>query len=102
MYLHLGSEVTTKHSDIIGIFDLDTSTVTRPTNAFLTKMQKEDRVVNVSENLPKSFVLTGSPTRSMRRGRAAARAMRRDTRIYISPLASVTLKKRTERTDFED
>ena len=103
MYLHLGNEVTAKDDDIIGIFDLDTSTVTRPTNTFLSKMQKENHVVNVSmEHLPKSFVLAGKPAHSMREGRKAARDARRDTKVYISPLASSTLKKRAEKAEFED
>ena len=103
MYLHLGNEISARYDDIIGIFDLDTSTVTRPTNTFLTKMQKEDRVVNVSmEHLPKSFVIAGKPARSMRRGRKAAQEAKRDVTVYISPLASSTLKKRADKVEFED
>ena len=70
---------------------------------FLQKMQKENHVVNVSmEHLPKSFVLAGKPAHSMREGRKAAREARRDTKVYISPLASSTLKKRAEKAEFED
>lgn len=57
MYLHVGEDVLVREEDIIGIFDLDTSTVSAKTKEFLAKAQKEGRVVNLSEDLPKSFVL---------------------------------------------
>ena len=79
MYLHLGDEVMAKNRQIIGVFDLDTSTVTRATRDFLAEAQKKGMVVNIGENLPKSFVLceeNGS------------------YKVYISPLAASTLRRR--------
>ena len=37
MYLHLGDEVMAKNRQIIGVFDLDTSTVTKATRDFLAE-----------------------------------------------------------------
>ena len=58
MYLHLGMDKVINFDDIIGIFDLDTSTVMKPTRDFLNTMTKAKKVINVSYELPKSFVLT--------------------------------------------
>lgn len=79
MYLHLGSDVVILKKNIVGIFDLDTTTISKHTKKYLTLAEKEGRVVNVSYELPKSFVV------SFENGRAA---------VYISQLSSQTLLKR--------
>lgn len=55
MFLHLGQDTVIIEDDIIGIFDLDTTTVSKPTRDYLKTMQKGGNVVNVSYDLPKSF-----------------------------------------------
>ncbi len=57
MYLHLGQAVVVPMSGILGIFDLDNTTSSRHTRDFLARAEKEGRVVDVSGELPKSFVL---------------------------------------------
>ena len=57
MYLHLGQDTVVKNDSVIGIFDMDTSTVSKPTREFLNIAEKQGRVVNVSYELPKSFVV---------------------------------------------
>jgi len=79
MYLHLGSDVVILKKNIVGIFDLDTTTISKHTKNYLTLAEKEGRVVTVSYELPKSFVV------SVEDGRAA---------VYISQLSSQTLLKR--------
>ena len=79
MYLHLGNETVVRQSDIIGIFDLDNSTISAKTREFLTNAQKNGQIVNVSSELPKSFVVCrecGS------------------LKIYICQLSPLTLSKR--------
>ena len=76
MYLHIGEDVLVKDSEIIGIFDMDTSTVNKATRDFLSKAEKEKRVVYVNYELPKSFVVC------------------RDKKIYVCPLNTATLLKR--------
>ena len=83
MYLHLGAEVMAKNRQIIGVFDLDTSTVKQPTKDFLSRAENKGQVINISENLPKSFVLCEE------NGRFS---------VYISPLASSTLRRRARNT----
>ena len=81
MYLHLGDEVMAKNRQIIGIFDLDTATVTKTTRDFLAEAQKNGIVVNISENLPKSFVLYEENG---------------EFKVFVSPLAAATLRRRAQ------
>lgn len=87
MYLHLGQSVVVPFRDVVGIFDLDNTSASHLTRRFLEQAQREGRVVNVSEELPKSFVLCGSPGKN--------------TTIYISQLSSATLLRRAESNTFE-
>ncbi len=80
MYIHLGTDSVVKEEDIIGIFDLDSTTVSKHTRKFLEVAEKGKRVVNVSYELPKSFVLCGK---------------RKHTQVFITPISSSTLLKRT-------
>ena len=43
MYLHIGKGKTLNEKDIIGIFDLDTATVSKETREFLNKKEKDIR-----------------------------------------------------------
>lgn len=87
MFLHLGQDTIITTEEIVGIFDLDTSTVMKSTREFLTTMSKEKRVVNVSYELPKSFVLTYDKKT-------------KEKTMYISPISSVTLLKRIENVNY--
>ena len=62
MYLHLGNNCVVRQSDIIGIFDLDNTTISKHTRNLLSQAEKEGRVVTVSTDLPKSFVVCGDGT----------------------------------------
>ncbi len=79
MYLHLGNNTIVRKDDIIGIFDLDKSTLSYKTRDFLADAQKNGSVVNVSTELPKSFVLCKENG---------------ECKIYICQLSPVTLIKR--------
>ncbi len=79
MYLHLGKETIIQQRDIIGIFDLDHCTVSAKTRDFLAQAQKNGQIINVSEELPKSFVLCRE---------------RDGMKIYICQLSPMTLLKR--------
>lgn len=41
MYLYLGGDIVLKSDKIIGIFDMDTSTVNKATRDYLSKAEKE-------------------------------------------------------------
>ena len=81
MYLHLGESTVVREKDIIGIFDLDTTTVMKASRNFINKASKEGNVVNVSFELPKAFVVTRKKKET-------------NKTIYISQLSSQTLYKR--------
>jgi len=55
--VHLGNGVFVNSSDIIGVFDLDTSTISGITRDFLKKSELAGQVSTLNEELPKSFVL---------------------------------------------
>ena len=59
MFLHIGSGKSIKKRDIIGFFDLDTSTVSKITRDFISKKEKEGKIWYSDADLPRSFILTG-------------------------------------------
>lgn len=81
MLLHLGKDTIINFCDIVGIFDLDTTTVSPVTRNCLAKAELDKRVINVSTELPKSFILCAG-----KGGR---------TLVYISQISPATLLKRT-------
>ena len=57
-YLHLGSDTSIETDKIVGIFDLDSATVSPITRAYLRNAEKNKRLISVSDDLPKSFAVT--------------------------------------------
>ena len=57
MYLHIGNKKSVKQKSIIGIFDLDTATVSAHTKKFIGKMEKDGLVEYEDFDLPRSFLL---------------------------------------------
>ncbi len=81
MYLHLGQETVITFGEIVGIFDLDNTTVSKTTRDYLKKAEKNKEVVTVSTELPKSFIVCTNKEKKQK--------------IYISQISSTTLLKRT-------
>lgn len=79
MYLHLGGDTVIRKDDIVGIFDLENSTVSSKTRDFLAEAEKSGKIINVSAELPKSFVVCREEN---------------TTKIYICQLLPGTLIKR--------
>ncbi len=75
VYLHIGNNYSVDVRNIIGIFDMDNTTVTGITKKLLDKAEKEKRLFLATYELPKTFIVTAE-------------------KIYISQLAASTLKKR--------
>lgn len=82
MYLHLGQDTVVRMDEIIGIFDIETSTISYLTRDYLAEVQKKGYVVNVSEEMPKSFVPCIN--------------RKREKKVYISQISTSTLLKRTK------
>lgn len=81
MFLQIGTEKYIKSENIIGIFDLDNTTVNKSTREYLNSAEKENEVETVSFDLPKSFIVT------VEKG---------ERRVYISALNTATIYKRLE------
>jgi len=87
MYLHLGSDTVVKTQDIVGIFDLDNCTVSVGSRRFLTHAEKKGQVINVTSDLPKTFVISAKSKKDDPEGN--------ESKIYICQISSATLRKRT-------
>ena len=80
MYIHLGRDYVLNDRDVIGIFNLETTTISPRGREFLNYAQKNGAVVSLSEELPQCYVLADAPV---------------DT-VCPSELSSTAMKKRTE------
>ena len=58
MYLHVGNELVVNTRDIIGIFDMDNTTVSRQGRRFLPESQDKGLIISATDDLPKSYVVT--------------------------------------------
>ncbi len=77
MFLHIGENTVVTDKEIIGIFDMDTSTVNKATRVYLAQAEKNKKIEYVNYDLPKSFVVT-------------------DKKIYVSPINTSTLLRRSK------
>jgi hypothetical protein len=57
MYLHIGNKKSVKDDKIIGIFDLDTATVSNISKDFINRKQKNGLVEYDDNDLPRSFII---------------------------------------------
>ncbi len=88
MFLHLGENTVISTENLVGIFDMDNTTVSKITRDYLTKMQKEKKIVNVGYDLPKSFILCRDKKTN-------------EELLYISPISTQTLLKRIQNQKVE-
>ena len=87
MDLHLGQDTVVRTDTVLGIFDLDNCTISKFTRNYLTQAEKQGRVVNVSMELPKTFVVCSEPPSKRRKKDGVT--------VYISQISASTLRKRT-------
>ena len=81
MYLHVGQNTVIRTGEIIGIFDMETSTLSQTTRQVLARAEKEGKVVNVSMEMPKYFLLCKNEKGEMT--------------CYITQISTATLLKRS-------
>lgn len=79
MYLSIGSDFAVRQKSILGIFDLDNSSYSKHTRNFLAQAEQQGEVITISQDLPKSFVLTEEFGMN---------------RIYLTQFSSNALEKR--------
>ena len=80
MYIHLGRDYVLNDRDIIGIFDLETTTTSPRGREFLNYAQKNGAVVSLSDELPQCYVLADG-------GLVDA--------VYLSELSSAAMRRRS-------
>jgi hypothetical protein len=82
MYIHIGQDTVIVDEEIIGIFDMENTTVMKSTVDYLNTAEKNGMVNNVAPfELPKSFIVTKT---------------KKGKKIHISPVSVGTILKRTE------
>jgi len=73
MYLHAGRDTVIRTKSIVAVFDLDYASQNRDTLEFLKRAEKEKRLINVTNELPKAFILSD------------------DGKVYLTQLSSQTI-----------
>lgn len=86
MYLHIGGDHVIDRRDIIGVFDIENSTVSNITREYLRESEKNGRVITIMNDMPKSFIVVSKE---------------KDVFVYLSSLAPATLKKRFDGSEKE-
>lgn len=81
MYVHIGQDYLVPVRSIVCIFDMDTATASHRTRWLLSRLEREGRVIDLCEDLPRTGVLCVSEVGEM---------------LYISQISSRTLLRRVE------
>ncbi|MBU9722293.1 MULTISPECIES: extracellular matrix regulator RemB [Bacillaceae] len=76
MFIHLGGDIVIRSNKIIAILDFQ-SNGSQDNQSFLIEQKRGNNTISITEDTPKSVVVT-------------------DENIYLSPISSHTLKRRSE------
>lgn len=87
IYLHLGQNTIVRTASISGVFDLDNTTCSKRTRDYLARAQREGRVVDVTAELPKSFIVCEENGRET---------------VYLSQMSPATLLRRAHQAQFTE
>ena len=82
MYLHIGNNQMLSDRRIIGIFDLEITSQSKITAAFLKNAEQEGVILDACEDIPKSFLVCDHPYHRQI--------------VYLSQLNSRTLQGRVD------
>lgn len=82
MYLHIGNSQMIPARRVIGVFDLEITSQSKITSAFLKNAEREGVVIDACEDIPKSFLICDHPYHKQI--------------VYLSQLNSRTLQGRAE------
>ena len=83
MYLHIGNGETVRQQEIVGIFDMDTATVSGVTKKFLSRAEREKHLYYSDSALPRTFLLLQDK--------------KRKTRVLLSHISTQGLLDRSEK-----
>lgn len=82
MYFPIGQSEVVADSRIIGIFDLDKASYGKRAREYLASAEEEGAVLDISDDLPKSFVVCDHPYHRQI--------------VYLSQFSTATLQRRAE------
>ena len=91
MYLHIGNGITIRKKNIIGIFDLDSSTISTVTKKYINKNEKEGNILYGDSDLPRTFILHEEEKEN-----------KKTYKIKLSRISSHGLKLRAECDDYNE
>lgn len=80
MFIHIGENVVIPESSIIAIIDIDSVNSSEDTKQFLKIADEEGFITRITNDEPKSFILAEIDNKYV---------------IYLSPISSITLCKRS-------
>ena len=86
MYLHLGQNTLVPKKSVVGVFDMDNTTQSKWTVRFLNQAEKEGRLINICDDIPKSFIVCRDGDKET---------------VYLSQLATSTLLKRSTQSIYD-
>lgn len=78
MYLSIGNDMAVREHTVIGIFDMDNTSVSKRTREFLKRAEREGLIIPC-DDLPKSYIITAEYGL---------------TKVYLSGLSALTLERR--------
>lgn len=84
MFLHIGEGKILRKKDIIGVFDLETTSISKKTREFLRINDKKGTISYISDEIPKTYIICSSEKKE---------------KVYMTQISSNTLHKRAERID---
>ena len=85
MYLHIGNNMAVRQSDIVGVFDMDNTTVSKRGRNYLNKAQKNGEIINAAEDLPRTYIVTHYNGKN---------------RVYITSISCAALMRRVKASGF--
>ncbi len=100
MFLHIGNGKNIKTESIIGIFDIDSSTVSSTSRAFIRAMERKNSLEYNDDDIPRSFILISSEKKTEKKGRERRKNKRLDRKentkffVNLSKISSVSLQSR--------
>ena len=81
MYINIGGDMAVRDRSIIGIFDLDGTSLSKKTMEYLKTAEDNGGLISVTEDIPKSFLVTEEYGME---------------RVYFTQLSAATLEKRVK------
>ena len=82
LYIHIGNNRVLKTKKIVGVFDMDTSTVSKISREFLENEEKNGRLISEFDDLPRSFVIVSE---------------NKGSKTYISSLNAAAINRRSKK-----